>query len=98
VLHPVDDRAIAFGAAVSAVVERLDRVPRLGQALRDVLVAAQVLGDAVRDDDDGPGIGGRRPGAGEDLQATDTGEADQVSFAIGTPAIFPGCGSRWRGA
>ena len=51
-LDVVDVSELAPGAAMPGVVGRVDGCAVVGEALRDMLVAAAVLADPMRDDDD----------------------------------------------
>ena len=78
VVHVLDEGARTVGAAVAAMVERVDGVALADEPGDDVVIAAAVLAQAVDEDDDRARrrvVG--RPGAPEDVAVTDAAEGSR---------------------
>ena len=72
--------ALAAGAAVPSVVQRVGDQPGFAETLRDVVVAAGILAEAVRQHDHRPRRGVRRPDVVHDAHAAD---AVEIPFSAG---------------
>jgi hypothetical protein len=66
---------LAAGAAVTSVVQRIGDEAGFAEPLRDVVVAAGMLGVAVRKHDDTARLGVGRPHVVDDAHVTDAVEA-----------------------
>jgi hypothetical protein len=77
---------LAAGSAVSAVVQRVGDQAGFAESLRDMVVAAGMLGVPVREHDDAALLGLRSPYVVDDAHAADPVEA----------AFLAGCGHQGR--
>ena len=71
---------LAIGTAVPSVVQGVGDQPRVAEALRDVVVAAGILAEAVRQHDRRSRRGVRRPDVVDDAHAAD---AVEIPFSAG---------------
>ena len=88
-VHPVDQRALAAGLAVAAVIDGVERVSLRHQSFYKVAVAPAVLGITVRDNDHVARFALGQPALREQLDPAVAGQVPEGVLHPNLPRLGP---------